>query len=156
MDSRGTAPPLRERAVGGLQWAVTGAYCFLLGFLAVGWYYHLTRTAVSLDLSWAFAAFVVAAFLAGFLWVGSRSSDADAHARRIEVTLAMLVLGFLLPFGVPPLADRLGVAPVPLFGFGVAYALTPLLSYGLVYGLDFRFFLGPERPDQRDPPDPRD
>lgn len=146
---------LRAKAVGGLQWAITGSYVFLLGFLATAWYLRATRTAISLDLSRAFAAFVVAAFVAGYLWVGWRSpapgADPDAHDRRIEVVVTMLVLGFVLPFGVPGLSDALGVElGVPLAGFGAAYALTLALSYGLVYGLDFRFFLGPERPDASD------
>ncbi|WP_276280175.1 hypothetical protein [Halorussus caseinilyticus] len=141
----------RARLVGGLQWAITGAYVFLFGFLAVAWYLRATRTAVALDLSPAFVAVVVASFLAGYLWVGSCAPAAGAHDRRVEVVLTMLVLGFLLPFGVPPLFDRLGVGrTLPLFGVGVAYALTLALSYGLVYGLGFRFFLGPERPDARE------
>lgn len=142
-DSRGEKPTLLARLVGGLQWAITGSYVFLLGFLLVAWYLELTRTWVSLDASRAFGVFVVAAFVAGYVWVGSRSPAPEAHARRIEVIVTLLVLGFLLPFAVPRLLDLLGVElPVPLFGFGAAYALALALSYGLVYGLGVRFFLG--------------
>lgn len=142
---------LRVKVVGGIQWAITGSYVFLLGFLATAWYLSATRTAISLDLSWVFAGFVVAAFVAGYLWVGWRSPAPGAHDRRIEVVITMLVLGFVLPFGVPGLFDALGVElGVPLAGFGVAYALTLALSYGLVYGLSLRFFLGPERPDMQE------
>ena len=141
---------LAAKLVGGFQWAITGAYVFLLGFLASGWYLRATRTVVSLDLSRAFAVVAVAAFLGGYLWVRSRPPAPDAHDRRIEVVLSMLVLGFLLPFGVPPALDLLGVGfGAPLAGFGVAYALTLALSYGLVYGLGFRFFLGPTPPERR-------
>jgi len=140
--------PLRVKVVGGFQWAITGAYVFLLGFLLAAWYLSATRTAISVDLSGPFAVFVVAAFVAGYLWVASRPPTPGAHDRRIEVVLTLLVLGFVLPFGVPGLFDALGVElGVPLAGFGVAYALTLALSYGLVYGLGFRFFFGPERPD---------
>ncbi|WP_137286664.1 hypothetical protein [Halorussus salinisoli] len=121
----------------------------MLGFLAVAWYLHATRTATSVDATRAFAVFVSAAFVAGVLWVGSRSPAPGAHERRAEVVVTMLVLGFLLPFGVPPLLDRFGVGlSFPLAGFGVAYALTLALSYGLVYGLGFRFFVGPRRPER--------
>lgn len=131
------------RLVGGLQWAITASYVFLLGFLLVAWYLRFTRTRVSLDASQAFGVVVVAAFVAGYVWVGSRSAAPGSHARRIEVVVTLLVLGFLLPFAVPRLLDLLGVdRPVPLFGFGVAYALALALSYGLVYGLGMRFFLG--------------
>ena len=146
-------PSVAEKFVGGLQWAITGSYVFLLGLVVAAWYLRLTRTVASLELSRQFVGFVVAAFVAGYLWVGwveSRSSDADgrsdAHARRIEVVVTLLVLGFLFPFGVPRLFDQLGVGPreFPLFGFGVAYALALAVSYGLVYGLGTRFFLGPD------------
>ncbi|WP_276299492.1 hypothetical protein [Halorussus lipolyticus] len=145
--------PLRVKVVAGLQWAITGGYVFLLGFLLAVWYFHLTRTAISLDLSVPFAVFVASAFAVGYLRVGARASTAspDAHDQRIEVVLTMLVLGFVLPFGVPGALDLLGVElGVPLAGFGVAYALTLALSYGLVYGLGLRFFLGPTRPDLRE------
>lgn len=143
-DSRGDEATLTARLVGGLQWAITGSYLFLLGFLLVAWYLRLTRTWASLDASRAFGVFVVAAFVAGYVWVGSRPGTSDARARRIEVIVTLLVLGFLLPFAVPRLFDLLGVArPVPFFGFGAAYALALALSYGLVYGLGVRFFLGP-------------
>jgi len=144
---------LRVKLVGGFQWAITAGYAFLLGFLLAIWYLHVTRTAISLDLSGPFAVFVASAFAVGYLWAGTRASAAspDAHDRRIEVIITLLVLGFVLPFGVPGLLDALGVElGVPLAGFGVAYALTLTLSYGLVYGLGFRFFLGPERPDLRE------
>jgi hypothetical protein len=135
---------LWEKLVGGLQWSITGSYLFLLGFLLFAWYLSHAGTWVSLDASMAFGVFVVAAFVAGYVWVGSRSSASGAHARRIEVVVTLLVLGFLLPFAVPRLLDLLDVArPVPLFGFGAAYALALALSYGLVYGLGVRFFLGP-------------
>ncbi|WP_135825005.1 hypothetical protein [Halorussus ruber] len=144
---------LRAKLVGGFQWAITAGYVFLLGFLLAIWYLHVTRTAISLDLSGPFAAFVASAFAVGYLWVGTRDSatSPDAHDRRIEVIITLLVLGFVFPFGVPGLLDALGVElGVPLAGFGVAYALTLALSYGLVYGLGFRFFLDPERPDLRE------
>jgi len=145
----GDRPTLAAALVGGFHWALTGAYLFLLGFLATGWYLRATRTPVSFDLSRAFAAVAVVAFVAGYLWVRSRPPAPAAHDRRIEVVVTMLVLGFLLPFGVPPALDFLGIAlGVPLAGFGVAYALTLALSYGLVYGLGFRFFLGPHRSEQ--------
>lgn len=140
----GDRQSLAAKLVGGFQWAITGAYLFLLGFLATGWYLRATRTSASFDLSVAFAAFAVAAFVAGYLWVRSRDSAPAAHDRRIEVVVTMLVLGFLLPFGVPPALDFAGIElGLPLAGFGVAYALTLALSYGLVYGLGFRFVLGP-------------
>ncbi|NEU58551.1 hypothetical protein [Halorussus sp. MSC15.2] len=163
-DSDGDDSPVEATArsalavalVGGFQWAITGAYVFLLGFLAVVWYLRTTRTAMSLDLSWAFAGFVVAAFLAGALWVRARSpapgttDSQDAHDRRIEVVVTMLVLGFLLPFGVPRLLDLFGATPSePILGFGLAYVLALALSYGLVYGLGVRPFLGPGRSDDR-------
>ncbi|UPW01837.1 hypothetical protein M0R88_07005 [Halorussus gelatinilyticus] len=148
-------PPTRDRAtlaaklVGGVQWAITGAYLFLLGFLATGWYLRATRTSVSFDFSRAFAGFAAAAFVAGYLWVRFRPPDPAAHDRRIEVVVTMLVLGFVLPFGVPSALDSAGVElGVPLAGFGVAYAMTLALSYGLVYGLGFRFFLGPHRSER--------
>ena len=135
---------LWEKLVGGLQWAITGSYLFLLGLLLLAWYLELTRTWASFDASRPFGVFVVAAFVAGYVWVGSRSAAPGAHARRIEVVVTLLVLGFLLPFAIPRLFDLFGVArPVPLFGFGTAYALALALSYGLVYGLGVRFFLGP-------------
>ncbi|WP_128477029.1 hypothetical protein [Halorussus pelagicus] len=141
---------LVAKLVGGFQWAITAAYVFLLGFLATGWYLRATRTPASLDLSRAFAAVAVAAFLGGYLWVRSRSPAPGAHDRRIEVVLSMLVLGFVLPFGVPPALDLLGVElGAPLAGFGVAYALTLALSYGVVYGLGIRLFLGPTAPERR-------
>ncbi|UPV75765.1 hypothetical protein M0R89_06815 [Halorussus limi] len=144
-----TEPTLAAKLVGGFQWAITGAYVFFLGVLATGWYLHATRTPVSLDLSRAFAVSAAAAFAAGYLWVRSRPSAPAAHDRRIEVVVTLLVLGFLLPFGVPRLFDLLGIElGVPLAGFGVAYALTLTLSYGLVYGLGFRFFLGPHRSER--------
>jgi len=146
-------PSLTEKLVGGLQWAITGSYAFLLGLVVTAWYLRRTRTVASLDLSWPFVAFVAVAFVAGYVWVGrvgSSSSDSDArsdfdaHVRRIEIVVTLLVLGFVFPFGVPRLFDQLGVAPrgFPLFGFGVAYALALVVSYGLVYGLGSRFFLG--------------
>ncbi len=143
-------PPLTYRLVGGLQWAVTGSYLFLLGVAAWAWYLRRTRTPASLDLAPAFAGVLAASFLAGFVWVGTRSPDAEAHARRIEVVVTLLVLGFVFPFAVPRLLALVGVTPpgvgssLPLFGFGVAYALALALSYGLVYGLGTRFFLGPD------------
>ena len=134
---------LWARLVGGLQWAITGSYLYLLGFLLVAWYLQFAGTWVSLDGSWPLVAVLAASFVAGYVWVGSRSDDSDAHARRIEVIVTLLVLGFLLPFGIPRLLDAFGVVrPLPLFGFGVAYALALALSYGLVYGLGVRFFLG--------------
>ncbi|MFC4448481.1 hypothetical protein [Halorussus aquaticus] len=143
--------------VGGFQWAITGAYVFLLGFLVVAWHFRTTRTPVSLDLSWAFAGFVAAAFVVGSLWVRARSpapgtaDSRDAHDRRIEVVVTMLVLGFLLPFGVPRLLDLFGVTlSDPTLGFGLAYVLALTLSYGLVYGLGVRPFLGPRRSDRPD------
>lgn len=146
-DSRGGRPTLAAKLVGGLQWSITVAYAFLLGFLLAGWYLSFTRTVISIDLSRAFVVFVVAGFAGGYGWVGSRSVAPRAHQRRIEVVVTLLVLGFLLPFGVPALLDALGVTvPLPLFGFGVAYALVLVVSYGLVYGLGLRFFLGPGHP----------
>lgn len=148
-DAPQSGPTVTQKFVGGVQWSITASYCFLLGLLVAAWYLQFTRTPVSLDLSRPFVVAVLGAFVAGYVWVGSRPLAPDAHDRRIEVVLAMLVLGFVLPFGVPPLLDALGVAvPVPLFGFGAAYALTLALSYGLVYGLGVRFFLGP----RADPP----
>ncbi|WP_135854738.1 hypothetical protein [Halorussus salinus] len=145
----GHRPTLAAKLVGGFQWAITGAYLFLLGVLATGWYLRATRTPVSFDLSRAFAAFAVIAFLAGYLWVRSRDPAPAAHDRRIEVVVTLLVLGFLLPFGVPPALDFAGIElGLPLAGFGVAYALTLALSYGLVYGLGLRFFLGPHRSER--------
>jgi hypothetical protein len=145
-----SGPTLAAKLVGGLQWAITGAYVFLLGVLATGWYLHATRTPASLDFSRAFAVFGFAAFVAGYLWVRSRPHALAAHDRRIEVAVTMLVLGFILPFSVPRLLDLLGVElGVPLAGFAIAYALSLALSYGLVYGLGFRFFLGPTLPERR-------
>ena len=141
-------PSTTEKLVGGLQWAITGSYLFLLGLVATAWYFRLTRTAASLTLRWQFVTVVVAAFLAGYAWVGIQSSDTDgqSHVRRIEVVVTLLVLGFLFPFGVPRLFDQLGIGlrGFPLSGFGVAYALALVVSYGLVYGLGSRFFLGPD------------
>lgn len=137
--------PIVVALVGGFQWAITGAYLFLVGFLATAWYLSLTRTIVSMDLTRPFVVFVAGAFVAGMLWTRTRAPDPTAHACRIEVILALLVFGFVFPFGVPGLLDALAVSPpVPLFGYGVAYALAPAFAYGLVYGLGVRPFLGSE------------
>jgi hypothetical protein len=145
---------LRAKFVGGIQWAITGSYIFLFAFLVTVWFLNATRTVISLDLSWAFAGFVVAAFVAGYLWVESRSPAPGAHDRRIEVVITMLVLGFVLPFAIPGLLDAFGLEiRFPLAGFGMAYALTLALSYGLVYGLGLRVFLGPEEPEGPDTSD---
>ena len=144
-------PTLPARLVGGLQWAVTAAYVFLLGLLAAAWYLHLTRTPASVDLSRAFAVVVIAAFAAGYAWVATRPVAPGAHDRRIEVVVTLLVLGFLFPFAVPGLLDFAGVAPpLPHFGFGLAYALALAVSYGLVYGLGVRFFLGSDSQELRE------
>ncbi|WP_115863198.1 hypothetical protein [Halorussus litoreus] len=141
-------PPLTHRLVGGLQWAVTGSYLFLLGVAAWAWYLRRTRTPAALDLTLPFAVVLLVAFAAGLVWVGARSPDAEAHARRIEVVVTLLVLGFAFPFAVPRLLAVVGATPqgvggsLPLFGFGVAYALALAVSYGLVYALGTRFFLG--------------
>ena len=146
-----TRPTLAARLVGGFQWAVTAAYVFLLGVLAATWYLHLTRTPASVDLSRPFAVVVVATFVAGYAWVATRPVAPGAHTRRIEVVVTLLVLGFLFPFAVPGLLDLAGVAPpLPNFGFGLAYALALAVSYGLVYGLGVRFFLGPARGERRE------
>ncbi|USZ66732.1 hypothetical protein NGM10_08250 [Halorussus salilacus] len=154
-DPGGYDPTLREKLLGGLQWSITAGYAFLIGFLAVVWYLYANRTLVSLDASRAFPVVLVAAFVAGYLWVAlpsrSASAAARAHARRVEVTVVLLVLGFAFPFGASVLRERLGPAttPLPLFEFGVAYALALALSYGLVYGLGVRPVLGRrERPDR--------
>ncbi|NHN60921.1 MULTISPECIES: hypothetical protein [Halorussus] len=147
-----TRPTLAAKVVGGLQWAVTASYVFLLGLLAATWYLHLTRTPASVDLSRPFAAVVVTAFAAGYAWVATRPAAPGAHDRRIEVVVTLLVLGFLFPFAVPGLLDLTGVAPpVPNLGFGLAYALALAVSYGLVYGLGVRFFLGPRSAEPREP-----
>ena len=145
-------PTLTRKLVGGLQWAITASYLFLLGLLVAVWYLQITRRAIALDLTRAFGVLVLAAFVAGYLWVGSRPSAPGAHARRIEAVVTLLVLGFLFPFAVPRLLTLLGVAlPVPLFGFGLAYALALACSYGLVYGLGVRFFLGADPEGIREP-----
>lgn len=144
-DPPATTPTLTAKLVGGLQWSITVSYLFLLGLLGAVWYLQLTRTVVSVDLSRAFGVALLAGFAAGYVWVGSRSAAPGAHARRIETVVTLLVLGFLFPFAIPRLLDSLGVAlPVPLLGFGIAYALALACSYGLVYGLGVRFFLGPD------------
>ncbi|WP_435180743.1 hypothetical protein [Halorussus sp. AFM4] len=146
-----SGPTLAAKVVGGLQWAVTAAYVFLLGLLAATWYLHLTRTPAAVDLSRPFAVVVLAAFAAGYAWVATRPVTPGAHDRRIEVVVTLLVLGFLFPFAVPRLLDLTGAAPpVPDFGFGLAYALALAVSYGLVYGLGARFFLGPARSERRE------
>jgi hypothetical protein len=139
---------LTQKIVGGLQWATTGSYAFLLGLVVTAWYLQLTRTMISLDVSRVFVVTVLAAFVAGYLWVGSRPVAPDDHARRIEAVVTLLVLGFVFSFVIPRLLDLLGVAlGLPLFGFSLAYALALACSYGLVYGLGTRFFLGPDYPD---------
>lgn len=144
-DAPRSGPTVTQKLVGGLQWSITASYLFLLGLLVAAWYLQFTRTAVSLDLSRAFGIAVLGAFVAGYVWVGSRPAAPVAHARRIEVVVTLLVLGFVFPFAVPRLLDLLGIAPaVPLVGFGLAYALALACSYGLVYGLGVRFFLGPD------------
>jgi len=158
-DSAGTdsAPtpvsPRRARFVGGVQWAVTGFYVFALAFLAVGWYLTATRRAFAVSARWEPLAALLAAFLAGYGWVAVRSpagGSPRAHDRRVEVTLLLLVLGFLLPFGALGLLDLLGTSmfALPFFAVpGATYALTLAISYGVVYGLDARPLLGRERPD---------
>jgi len=142
-DARRADPPLAHRLVGGLQWAVTGSYCFLVGVAVAAWYLRSTRTAASVDLAPAFAALLAGSFLAGYLWVGSRPSDREAHARRIEAVVTLLASGFLFPFGLARLLDLLAVASgVPVVGFGAGYALALAVPYALVYGLGSRFFLG--------------
>ena len=146
-------PPLRTKLVAGLQWAVTAAYVFLIGTLVFTWYLRATRTPIAIDASRAFAVAVIAAFLAGYLRVAlrprSEAAAARAHARRVEVVLALLVLGFVLPFGASLVGERLGreALPLPLVEYVVAYAANLLLSYGVVYGLDARPFLGHGPPD---------
>jgi len=153
-----TAPPpavpaRRARLVGGVQWAVTGFYLFALAFLAVGWYLTATRRAFALSARWELLAVLLAAFLAGYGWVAVRSPTGDsprAHDRRVEVTLLLLVLGFLLPFGALAVLNLLGTSllALPFFAVpGATYVLTLAISYGVVYGLDARPLLG------RDPSD---
>ncbi|WP_135827400.1 hypothetical protein [Halorussus halobius] len=143
VDARRADPPLAHRLVGGLQWAVTGSYCFLLGVAVAAWYLRSTRAAASVDLAPAFAALLVGSFLAGYRWVGSRSPDREAHARRIEAVVTLLVSGFAFPFGLARLLGLLGVAAgLPVAGYGAGYALALAVPYGLVYGLGSRFFLG--------------
>lgn len=145
---RASDPPFRTKLVAGVQWAITVAYVFLLGVLVFTWYLDATRTPVSFDASRAFAVVVIAAFLAGYLRVAlrprSEAATARAHARRVEVVLALLVLGFVLPFGASLVGERLGreALPLPLVEYVVAYAANLALSYGVVYGLDARPFFG--------------
>ncbi|WP_162224680.1 hypothetical protein [Halorussus amylolyticus] len=174
-DSASHDASLREKLVGGVQWVVTGFYVFALGFLAVGWYLSATRRAFSVSARWEFVGFLLGAFVGGYLWVAFRTPTSAGrggggrrpppppgggggggpppHARRVEVTLLLLVLGFLLPFGALALLELLGtsMAALPFFVVpGAAYGLNLALSYGLVYGLDARPFLGrasAERPD---------
>lgn len=152
-DTGRSDPPLPTKLVAGVQWAITAAYVFLLGILVFAWYLRATRTPISLDASRAFAVVVLAAFLAGYLRVAlrprSEAAAARAHARRVEVVLALLVLGFVLPFGASLVGQRFGpeAIPFPLAEYVVAYAANLALSYGLVYGLDARPFLGHDRPD---------
>lgn len=151
--SRSYDPPLRTKLVAGVQWAITAAYAFLICILLFAWYLSTTRTPFSLDASRAFAIVVVAAFLAGYLWVALRPRSeavaARAHARRVETVLVLLALGFVLPLGASLVGERLGreALPLPLVEYVVAYAANLLLSYGVVYGLDARPFFGHGPPD---------
>ena len=146
-------PSVREKLIGGVQWAVTGFYVFALGFLAVGWYLSATRRTYAISARGEFVGFLLAAFAGGYLWVAFRTPSgghARAHARRVEVTLLLLVLGFLLPFVALAALELLGTSmlALPFVAVpGATYALTLALSYGVVYGLDARPFLGHEPPD---------
>ncbi|WP_134668327.1 hypothetical protein [Halorussus marinus] len=142
--------PVRARLVGGVQWAVTGFYVFALAFLGVGWYLTATGRAFALSARWELLAVLLGAFLAGYGWVAVRSPAGRApraHGRRVEVTLLLLVLGFLVPFGALAVLDLLGTSmlALPFFAVpGASYALTLAISYGVVYGLDARPLLGRE------------
>ena len=145
--SGGYDPSLRAKLVGGVQWTVTGYFVFALGFFAAGWYLRATRATFSLSARRELVGFLLAAFVGGYVWVALRTRSAAAervaHARRIEVVVTLLVLGFFLPVAAMVVLSLVGLSMLDLVP-GASYALTLALSYGLVYGLGQRFFVGPK------------
>ncbi|MFC4548891.1 MULTISPECIES: hypothetical protein [Halorussus] len=145
--SGGYDPSLRAKLVGGVQWAVTGYFVFALAFFAVGWYLRATRAMFSLSVREELVGFLLAAFVGGYGWVALRTRSAAAervaHVRRIEVVVTLLVLGFFLPVAAMVVLSLFGLPMLDLVP-GVSYALTLVFSYGLVYGLGQRFFVGPK------------
>ena len=139
------APPLVARVVAGVQGAVTALYLSLVGLLVA----PRLLDGVALGTTRPVAAVaVLVGFAAGYWWASRRrpvdgASARRATARRAAVVVHLLVLGFALPFavrGLFALSGRPVVLLFPLFDVAVAYALTLVASYGLVYGLGVRLF----------------
>ncbi len=138
---------LPEGITGAVQWGVTGFFCFLAVFASVAWYLSSTRATYFIDGKPTALAFLLFMIIAGFLWA---LRNPDGHRKRVEVIIWLLILGFVLPmllnitFQILGLTDT--VVPFSVIQI-VAYALTVLVAYGLVYGLDLVIFL----PDESQP-----
>ena len=135
---------LPEGVVGAIQWGVTGFFCFLIGFASVAWYLSSTRATYFIDGTPTAIVFLLSMIIAGFLW-GVRNPD--GQRKRIEVTIWLLVLGFLLPMLTNLISVSSGLADtVTMFSVLqiLAHILVIFVAYGSVYGLDLVVFLPDE------------
>lgn len=138
---------LRERLVGGIQWAVSAWYLLTVGFVALGLYLQATRTEYGVAFDWEVFALVGGAFLVGAAWVGWRGPvTPSAHRRRIETILGLFVVGFGLQIvGAVAINAVSGFSIVSSMAtYGATTLASLVIVYGVAYGLDVRVLFSPD------------
>jgi len=143
-------PDFSAGLVGAIQWVVTGFYGFLTAFSSLGLYLTTTGESYSIDGTPVALVFLSIVALAGF---GRGYHNPNGHGKRIEVLVWLLVLGFFLPTGLYFVLPVFGLSMLGTEFFAVAimaYVLTLVLAYGLVYGLDLQVFLPEESESEQE------